>query len=185
VNEDFDLGRLLGRREAFSVIAARCSAADAATLRKVREEKAYLSRCKDWEEFCTTYLHLSKAHANRIIQLLDEFGPAYFDLAQLTRISPDTYRSVAPSIQDDSLHFEGEEIALIPANAAKVAAIVAEIRQAAAARRNADPAGNLERQILRAFERLITMAAGGSREQVAAAVSKVRTRLDELELQLR
>jgi hypothetical protein len=32
-----------------------------------------------------------------------EFGPDYFELAQLTHISADTYRALAPSIQDGAL----------------------------------------------------------------------------------
>src|SRR5262249_50285798 len=131
MTEDFDLGRLLGRREAFNIVAARCSAAEAVALRQMREDRLYLNQAKDWEEFCTKYLHMSKDSANRIIRYLDEFGPAYFEVSQLTRISPATYRAIAPAIRDQALHHNGEAIALIPENAEKVAEAVAELRNAA------------------------------------------------------
>jgi hypothetical protein len=131
MTDDLILGRLLGRREAFNIVAARCSAADAALLRQMREEKLYLTLCSDWDEFCSKHLHMRKSNANRIIQLLNEFGPQYFEVAQLTRISPETYRALAPSIRDGALHTENEAIALIPENADKVAAAVAELRKPA------------------------------------------------------
>jgi hypothetical protein len=132
VKEQINLARLLGRREAFSMVAGRCSAADAQILRQVRDEKLYLALAADWEEFCVTYLHMSRATVNRIISWLNEFGIQYFEIAQLTRISPETYRLIAPSIQDGELHTNGEAIALIPENAEKVAAAVAALRTSAA-----------------------------------------------------
>src|SRR5690242_13263415 len=98
MKKDVEFGRLLGRREAFSIVAGRCSAADAALLRKFRDEKWYTDYAKDWDEFCTVYLKISRASANRLIAVLDEFGPQYFEVAQLTRISPAIYRLIAPSI---------------------------------------------------------------------------------------
>jgi hypothetical protein len=129
MNDDLTLGRLLGRREAFNIVAARCSAADAALLRELREKKLYLNHCKHWEEFCIQFLHMRKSNANRIIDLLDTYGPQYFEVAQLTRISPETYRAIAPAIQNGTLHTESEAIALIPENADKVAAAVAALRK--------------------------------------------------------
>jgi hypothetical protein len=132
MSDDLILGRLLGRREAFSIVAARCCAADAATLREIREKKLYLAHAADWGEFCTRFLHTSKESANRIIYYLEQFGPTYFEVSQFTRISPATYRAIAPSIREQALHHNGDAIALIPENAEKVAAAVAEIRKAAA-----------------------------------------------------
>jgi hypothetical protein len=130
MNDDVNLGRLLGRREAFTMVAARCSAADAALLRQIRDERLYLGHAKDWDEFCTAHLGMRRSNANRLIGLLNEFGPQYFEVAQLTRISPATYRAIAPSIRDGALHTNGEAIALIPENAERVAAAVAELRPA-------------------------------------------------------
>jgi hypothetical protein len=127
----FDLGILLGQRQAFSLLAGRCSAADADCLRRLRDEQLYKLRDKNWDEFCTHYLGMSRSNADRIIRLLEEFGPAYFELAQLTRISPEAYRSIAPAVSIQAICLNGEAIALVAENAGKVAAAVAELRKAA------------------------------------------------------
>ena len=72
----------------------------------------------------------SKAQANRVIRYLEEFGPDYFELAQLTRVTPEQYRAIAPSVREKSIHVQGEAIALIPENSDRIAAAVAELRQA-------------------------------------------------------
>jgi hypothetical protein len=182
MQEEFDLGRLLGRREAFSFIGARCSAAEAVTLHEIREKKAYLPRCKDWEEFCTTHLHMSRTQANRIIRLLEEFGPGYFELAQLTRISPETYRAVEPYIEENALHLGDETIELRPENAARITAMIAEIRQGTPA---PDPVEAVEKRIAGMLKLLAAVAqAGSNRERLAAAVGELRGRLEEVERQL-
>src|SRR5437016_2460935 len=96
--DGFDLGEWLGRRQAFGMIAGRCSAAEAECLRRIREEKLYLARVPDWEEFCGRYLNMSRRNADRVIGYLEEFGPSYFQLSQVTRISPDVYRAIKPEI---------------------------------------------------------------------------------------
>jgi hypothetical protein len=72
---------------------------------------------------------MSKRSANQIIALFDEFGPSYFEVSQVTRISPETYRAIQPAIRDGALHHQGRAIALIEANSQEVAAAVAEIRK--------------------------------------------------------
>jgi hypothetical protein len=131
---EFDLGEILGERRAFGAVAGRCSAAEAACLRRIRNEKLYKSRSEHWNAFCIEYLGMSKRNADRIIRYLDEFGTVYFEIAQLTRISPETFRAIAPAVEDHQLRTGGETIALIPENARKVAAAVDELRRAAAAR---------------------------------------------------
>ena len=58
----------------------------------------------------------------------------YFGIAQLTRISPETFRAIAPAVDDHQLRTGAESIALTPENARKVAATVDELRHTAAAR---------------------------------------------------
>jgi len=129
--DDLTLGRLLGRREAFNVVAARCSAADATLLRDFRDQKQFKGHAKDWDEFCTKFLNTTRDSANRIIRNLEEFGPAYFEVAQCTRISPAAYRAIAPAVQDHTIHHDGESIALVPENHERVAAAVASLRKTA------------------------------------------------------
>jgi hypothetical protein len=127
--ELLDLGSLLGQNLTFGLVAGRCSAAQAASLRRLREEGHYKRVAPNWREFCPTFLKMSRTQADQVIQLLDEFGPGYFELAQLTRVSAETYRAIAPSIQNGVLRSHGDAIELTVENSRKVAAAVAEFRR--------------------------------------------------------
>jgi len=165
--DDFELGMMLGSRKAFASVAGRCSAADAECLRRVREKKLYLSRAATWEEFCPKYLGLSRVHANRIIHYLEEFGPDYFVMAQLTQVTPDQFRAIAPAVRDHNIHVNGEAIALLPENSDRIAAAVTELRQTAAT----PDATAVERmtEFGRRFERLIGQFADFSRAPMSIA----------------
>ena len=130
----FDLGEMLGRRQTFGMMSGRCSAADAECLRRMRDQKLYQSRATSWNGFCPKFLGMTSRHANRIIRNLEEFGPGYFELAQLTRITPEQFRAIAPAVRDQQIHGHGEAIALIPENAQKITAAVADLRRDAAIR---------------------------------------------------
>jgi hypothetical protein len=129
--ELLELGAVLGQNHAFGLVAGRCSAAQAQALRQLREEKKYKRCLDDWRRFCSEYLNISGAQADKIIALVEKYGPGYFELAQLTRISPQTYEVVAPAVQDGALHFNGEAIQLDPENARRVAKAVAQLRRQA------------------------------------------------------
>jgi len=124
-----DLGAILGQNLAFSLVAGRCSAAAAEGLRRLREEKLYKRCTEKWDDFCPKYLKISRVEADRTIRLWEEFGTAYFELSQLTRVSPQTFRAIAPAIQDGALRYNGEAIALNAENSRKVAAAVADLRR--------------------------------------------------------
>src|SRR5690349_14585556 len=102
----------MGQNQTFGLISGRCSAAFAATLCRLREEEKYKSFTPRWRDFCSQYLRMSGAEADRIIHCWQEFGPAYFDLTQLVRISPEVYRQIAPAIRDGALQMAGEAIVL-------------------------------------------------------------------------
>jgi hypothetical protein len=124
------LGAILGQSHAFGLIAGRCTAAQVESLRRLREEQLFKRCCESWREFCPKYLKMSRSEADRLIKLFDEFGPTYFELSQLTRISPETYRAIAPAIEDGALHFNGEAIPLNADNSRALAAAIAEMRSA-------------------------------------------------------
>lgn len=111
----------MGQTHAFGMVAGRCTPAQATGLKRLCEEKLYKA--------CRTHLKISKTQADRTIRLLEEFGPDYFDLSALTRISRETYRAIAPVVKDGALHFNGEAIPLQPENSRKVTAAVAELRR--------------------------------------------------------
>jgi hypothetical protein len=94
-----ELSKWLGRREAFGLVAGRCSAADVECMRRIRDDKLYLQCAKDWGEFCEKFLHMSKSNVNHQIRLSEEFGPEYHHVAQLTRISVADYRSIASAVR--------------------------------------------------------------------------------------
>ena len=129
VKDWFELGHSLGQNHAFAVVAGRCSAAQAAGLHRMREEKLYQRCGLTWDEFCPAYVKISRAGADRIIRLWQEFGAGYFELSQLTRVSAETYRAIASSVKDGHLIHNGEAIELDPDNSRKVAAAVAEMRR--------------------------------------------------------
>ncbi len=125
-----DLGKMLGRREAFGSVARRGSAAEAECLRAMRDQKQYRAVTGSWDEFCTSHLKMSRSAADRAIRLLDEFGADYFELSQLIRIPPEAYRSIAPAIKDNAVHVDGEAVPLVPENVERVAKAVETLRRA-------------------------------------------------------
>lgn len=128
--ELLNLGDVLGQHRTLAAVAGKLSAAQAATLARIRNEKRYRICTPQWEEFCTRYLRVSRAEVDRTIRLWQEFGASYFELSQLTRVSPETYRAIQDSVKDGELHHHGEAIAMTPENADRIAAMVAEKRRA-------------------------------------------------------
>ena len=128
-NAIFELGTWVGRRQAFGLIANKCSAADAECLKQIRESKRYKSVAATWEEFCPFYLGLSRSHADRIIQQLEEFGAAYFELSRLVRIPEQAYRAISGAVVDHSVEYKGEKISISKENAHRIAEVVTLLRQ--------------------------------------------------------
>jgi len=110
----FDLGAWLGRKQAFTLIAGRCSAATVVCLRKIREGKRYRALGLTWEEFCRQRAGVSRAFADKVIQQLEQLGPAYFELSSVTRITPDQFRQIADAVTEEGLSYAGEPIEIIP-----------------------------------------------------------------------
>jgi hypothetical protein len=80
---------------------------------------------------------MTSRHANRIIRQLEEFAPGHFELAQLTRITPEQFPAIAPAVHDRQILANGEAIALIPENSEKIALAVATLRREAAPQKEA------------------------------------------------
>jgi hypothetical protein len=129
VDEILDLGRVLGQNQAFGLIAGRCSAAQAEGIRRVRTEKQYLRVAGTWNDFCSKHLGMSGTQADKIIRLWEEFGAGYFEIAQLTRVSAETYRALEPAVENGLLNLNGQQIELTLENSRRVATAVAEVRR--------------------------------------------------------
>ena len=124
---DLELGQWLGRREAFGLIAGRCSAADIECIRRIRDEKMYRDRAHNWDEFCTEHIGASRRKVDESIRHLEEFGPAFFHAAQLTRITAEEFRAIAPDVSLAGVRLDGEVIAFVPEERRRVAAAIAEL----------------------------------------------------------
>jgi hypothetical protein len=129
VDEMLDLGVVLGQNQAFGFLAGRCSAAQAESIRRLRNEKLYKRVTEHWKAFCPQYLKMSGTQADTIIRLWEEFGAGYFEVAQLTRVSAETYRALGPAVNQGVLNLNGEQIELTVENSRKVAAAVSELRR--------------------------------------------------------
>jgi hypothetical protein len=114
MNQDIHLGAWIGRRQAFAAVAGKSIASQAACLRFIRNHKLYQSQTKTWPEFCETHIGVSRAHADRLIRHLEEFGEDYFRLSELTRISPETYRAIAHHVTPGGIEFNGQIIPITP-----------------------------------------------------------------------
>ena len=116
-SEFIDAAAWVGRQQAFAVIASKASAAQAQCLKQVKGDRLFEKLGITWEEFCLSHVGLSRQSADRLIQQYEEFGEAYFKLSELARISPQTFRQIADSVDDETITMNGEEIALVPENA--------------------------------------------------------------------
>jgi hypothetical protein len=186
-----ELGIVVGQSQTFAMLAGRCSAAQAQAIRGVREQKLYKECCEKWEDFCPRYLKMSRAEADRIIRLLDEFGPAYFEVSHVARISPVIYRAIAPAVSDGVLHHNGEAIALTAENSRRVAEVVAEIRSALPKKspQSSDRAQDLRRGIQEVGHRCSEIVAGLDKvrhdEFLGLALTRLREQLTGLCDQIR
>jgi len=134
-----DLGIALGQNHAFGVISGRTSAAQAACLQRLRDEKLYQALEPRWEEFCPKHLGISRPEADKKIRLYQQFGVAYFELAALTRVSAETYRAIAPCVKDGALHIGSEVIELKAENSRRVTTAVAQLRRELPAKAASQP----------------------------------------------
>jgi len=165
-----ELGILMGKREAFTALAGRCSAAQAESLRRIRESQVYRELAVSWDGFCTKHLRTSRRSVDRMIGWLEEFGPVFFELAQMTGISADEYRAIAPAVRTDGIHVGTEVIALLPENAEKVAETVLRLQTEAGARR----------PVKGTCERIADLQAQGQR--LADYARRIEKSADKIEL---
>jgi hypothetical protein len=124
---DVDPDAWLGALPALGTIDCKALAADIECLRLARNFKLYLGRAASWGKFCRRYVGASQRQVNMVIHQLEEFGPQFFLLAQLTRIPPDAYRAIAAHVTVEGVYFDGELISLNMENSRKVTDAVAEL----------------------------------------------------------
>jgi hypothetical protein len=133
MDDALGLGTWLGRKQAFGLLAGKCSAADAECLRKLRDEKKYLALGMNWETFCRKKIGIGRTAAEKIIRLLEEFGPTYFELSAVVRITPEEYRRIAPAVTPDGVAHRGRLLEIAVDNAAELSTAVEELQRETAA----------------------------------------------------
>jgi hypothetical protein len=129
IDEAFDVGTWVGRKQAFALVAGRCSVADAEILFEIRESKLFRAVEQTWEEFCGKRLGLTRSYVDRLIRQFKELGPDYARLSSFTRITPAEYRRIARVITDDGLSYGGELIPLECENATKLGKAIEALRR--------------------------------------------------------
>jgi len=126
--ESIEAGIAIGRQQAFAVIAAKCSAAQALTLKNIKESRVYEALGFTWDQYCPEYFGISRVTADRIIHQLNEFGQSYFRLGELARITESEFRQIASKVTEEAVEFEGESIPLTPENATRIRQAVRALR---------------------------------------------------------
>jgi len=127
----FDLGIQTGRGQAFGLVGNGCYAAQARCLKEIRDSEAYKQCNLSWADFCDRHVGVARRQADQIINQLEEFGETYFRLAEILKISPQTYRQLngAGVIKNDALEIDGELVPLTPENAPRIKAAVTALRR--------------------------------------------------------
>ena len=131
-NEAYQLGTWMGRKQAFTSLAGRCSAADAECLRQIREQRRYRALNLNWKQFCEQHVGASHVTVDKVIHRLEEFGPQYFLLVQATGISDNDYRNIHSRVAGEKLLHAGEEIPISAENAPRLSAAIEQMRREAA-----------------------------------------------------
>ena len=130
--KQFDLGSWTGLQKAFAAVAGSCSAARAQCLKQVRDSKMLDDLGLTWDEFCTDHAGISRGHADHLIQQYNQFGDAYFHLSEIARVSSKTFEQIAGHVVSDNgadaLEIDGQKLALVPENAAKIRAAIQSLR---------------------------------------------------------
>jgi hypothetical protein len=189
----FDLGAWLGRKQAFTLLAGRCSAATVVCLRKIREGKRYRALGLTWEEFCRQRAGVSRAWADKVIQQLEQLGPAWFELSAVTRITPDQFRQIADAVTDEGLTYAGDTIEIIPENAPMLSQAIEILTSAPADEFVPEPpdrtlarAERFMRSALADLERLAAMRLDiADQEKLSSTLSAARNTLERISLSVR
>ncbi|HZZ78441.1 MAG TPA: hypothetical protein VFE62_07970 [Gemmataceae bacterium] len=125
-----EVGKWVGRQQAFGMIANKCSAAQAEILKRMKDSAAHKAFGLTREEFCDQHLGISRQTVDRIIANYEEFGAAYFAMTSLMRISPSTYRLLGAAVTEtNEVVFGDERIPITKANSDRIIEAVNALRK--------------------------------------------------------
>ncbi len=129
------------------------------------------------QTFCWTHRYQAEA--------FDVSARPYFEMAQLTRISAETYRAIAPAVKDGALHVDGEAIQLNAENSRRVADAVSRFRRAIPGRTaSRNPIEDLRRRsiaLVQEFEEIVRKERDGEKwAQLTATLQLLRSQLTRI-----
>jgi len=127
-NEAIQIGKLLGRAQAFGFTANSSFALQAEQLRQIRDSGAYKT-IGNWDHFCETEVGISRQRVDEIIQSLEEFGAVYHKLREIIRISPEGFRDIQDNIRAEAIEIDGHSITISPENAPAIRDAVSRLRE--------------------------------------------------------
>jgi len=184
--ENANLFRLMGRREAFNLVAGACSAADIETLRAIRDEKSYKIMNCNWPDFCIRYLRVNRRTVDRAIANLNEFGASYFLVTQMAYISAAEYRRIARHVTGGAINVDGTMVALLPENRQAVSQAVTELLRRLEAEQPKPAPACFDALLKRCRNVADALAAlevgldGGQKAALAEAVAAIRSAAADL-----
>lgn len=131
----FELGKSLGRNEAFQFMRRAVDAALARQFALMKQAKLWeKAGRKSWEEFCRVDIGMDRKTVDHYIDALQEFGDRYFATAKQLRITTDHYRLLEAHIDDDGkIEIDGEKLAFSKDNAPRIKAYI-ELQKRATAK---------------------------------------------------
>src|SRR5579859_1959834 len=127
-NEAIQIGKLLGRAQAFGFTANSSFALQAEQLRQIRDSGAYKT-IGNWDHFCETEVGISRQRVDEIIQSLEEFGAVNHKLREIIRISPEGFRDIQDNIRAEAIEIDGHSIMISPENAPAIRDAVSRLRE--------------------------------------------------------
>jgi hypothetical protein len=188
IREGMELGKRTGLHQAFDLVAKRCTAAAAETLKRLRDSGEYKKLGLTWEQFCEQELGVSRALADRQLLYLERYGIAYFRVAEVVPLSESTYKLIASSVHDECIEVSGESIPITRENRKRVAEAVKTIRQrhAAPVRKEESRMASLRQRV----EDLVTDACEAAkltdqRMELLKVLFETRSTLERLTNELR
>ena len=165
---------------------------------QLRESKKYKELGLTWEDCCKQRAGIHRSSAETIIRNLEEFGPDFFVIAQVTGITAKEYRQIQGSVRNHALLHAGEEISVAVENAPRLIAAVDALRREAAEAPAppADTAAEAERRFAKAGKAMRTALAGldelrlmpldiGGRMRLQSAIGEAAGKLKLLDLQVK
>ena len=127
------LERWLGRREAFALVAGRCSAAEVESLREIRDKKLYLESGETgWDDFCRVHLKTSRRKIDTAIGQLDKYGRAFFHATQALRLTEAEFCAIREHVSEEGAMLEGQLVPWTPENGARITEGLTRLRDTAA-----------------------------------------------------